>query len=191
MTNITLDDVQARLATHAPTIADPSGRRQAAVAMVLARDSAGALSLLLIRRAEAHGDPWSGQMGLPGGRREKHDPDLLATAQRETAEETGVLLTNARVLGTLDDIAPVTPVLPPVAVRPFVFGMDRIPPVTPSREVADALWVPIEELARATGEVEIQIRHERRVMPAYLVGPHVVWGMTHRILNNFIGLVLR
>lgn len=190
MTSITLDDVRSRLARYEPIPADPVGRMQAAVAMVLAPAESGALSLLLIRRAEVHGDPWSGQIGLPGGRRERDDPDLLVTAQRETAEETGVHLATAGVLGALDDIAPITPVLPPVAVRPFVFGLQRIPPVTPSHEVADYLWVPIDELAGTAGTAEIQIREDRRVMPAYVVGSYVVWGMTHRIINNFMALVM-
>jgi 8-oxo-dGTP pyrophosphatase MutT (NUDIX family) len=164
---------------------------QAAVAVVLAPDALRALSLLLIRRADVHGDPWSGQMGLPGGRRDADDADLLATARRETEEETGVRLPATGLLGTLDDIAPVTPVLPPVAVRPFVFALARIPPVTPSHEVADYLWVPIDTLGQTASTVEIEIRDERRAMAAFQIGPHVVWGMTHRIISNFMALVYR
>jgi 8-oxo-dGTP pyrophosphatase MutT (NUDIX family) len=187
--NLSIDDVRSRLATHVPVPADPTGRMQAAVAVVLAPDASGALSLLLIRRADVHGDPWSGQMGLPGGRRDADDPDLLATARRETEEETGVRLPVTGLLGALDDIAPITPVLPPVAVRPFVFALDRIPPITPSHEVADYLWVAIDTLSQTAGTIEIEIRDERRTMPAFHIGPHVVWGMTHRIVNNFISLV--
>ena len=187
--NIGVDEVRSRLARHVPVAADATGRMQAAVSVVLAPDESGALSLLLIRRAEVPGDPWSGQMGLPGGRREDGDPDLLATALRETEEETGVRLPADAVLGTLDDIAPLTPVLPPVLVRPFVCAIGQIPQVTPSHEVADFLWVPIDGLPTSAGKVEVPIRGDLRIMPAYLVGPHVVWGMTHRIINNFMRLV--
>ncbi|HEU5170288.1 MAG TPA: NUDIX domain-containing protein, partial [Gemmatimonadales bacterium] len=80
-------------------------------------------ALLLIRRAERAGDPWSGQMGLPGGRHHPGDPDLLATAIRETEEEVGLALDASRCIGVLDDVAPRTPDLPPIAVRPFVFSL--------------------------------------------------------------------
>jgi len=49
-------------------------------------------SILLIRRADRSGDPWSGHMALPGGRREAGDSDLAGTAIRETAEEVGIRL---------------------------------------------------------------------------------------------------
>ena len=42
--------------------------------------------VLLLRRASSHNDnTW----GLPGGNVEEGDPDLLATATREAAEEMG------------------------------------------------------------------------------------------------------
>ena len=40
----------------------------------------------------AEGDPWSGHMALPGGRREPGDPDLVATVIREVGEEVGISL---------------------------------------------------------------------------------------------------
>ena len=56
---------------------------EAAVSVCLAPDPHGAATVLLIKRAEHPLDPWSGHIGLPGGRRETDDLDVLATARRE------------------------------------------------------------------------------------------------------------
>lgn len=184
MTGITIAHLAERIAAHEPRTAAMSGRIQAAVAIVLAPGPNDAPEVLFIRRADAHGDPWSGQMGLPGGRREAGDPDLLTTAQRETHEETGIALSPSALLGALDDLAPVTPVLPPVVVRPFVFALPARPTVSPSPEVADHVWVPLATLLLSAGEADIAMRGVNRRMPAYLVGPYIVWGMTHRIIIN-------
>ena len=62
------------------------GRRwmaQASTALVLQlRDQQP--HMLLIQRAQRQGDPWSGHMALPGGRKDRQDPNGLATAIRET-----------------------------------------------------------------------------------------------------------
>jgi 8-oxo-dGTP pyrophosphatase MutT (NUDIX family) len=100
---------------------DPTPRR-AAVALVL-RVPVGAAGpeLLLVKRAEYPGDPWSGHVAFPGGRAEPDDASPWHTAARETWEETGLdLLAAGRLLGTLDELYPRTPVLPPVVVRPHV-----------------------------------------------------------------------
>jgi 8-oxo-dGTP pyrophosphatase MutT (NUDIX family) len=190
VTRITVPHLARHIAAHVPRTADTAGRIQAAVAIVLAPGPSGALDVLFIKRAEARGDPWSGQMGLPGGRREDHDPDLLSTAQRETLEETGIVIPSSALLGVLDDLAPVTPVLPPVVVRPFVFALPERPALASSPEVADHIWVSLDTLPQTAGETEIAIRGIRRAMPAYLFGPYVVWGMTHRIINNLFEIAL-
>ena len=84
-----LDRLRRRLAEHRPRVEDDPELLWAAVAIVLAPDPD---AVLLIRRAERAGDPWSGHMALPGGRYEPKDPDLLGTALRETVEEVGVAL---------------------------------------------------------------------------------------------------
>jgi 8-oxo-dGTP pyrophosphatase MutT (NUDIX family) len=187
---VTLDHLHSRLGAHRATPADMTGRIQAAVALVLAPGGSG-IELLLIRRAEVDGDPWSGQMGLPGGRREDQDADLLATACRETAEETGIEIGSAELIGVLDDIAPTTPILPPIAVRPFVFSLPVTPRVRPSREVADFVWEPLSDIVRSEGETEVTILGAPQIRPAFVLGSNAVWGMTHRILNNLIDITLR
>jgi 8-oxo-dGTP pyrophosphatase MutT (NUDIX family) len=155
------------------------------VAVVVAPDPD---SILLIRRADRTGDPWSGHMALPGGRREPADHDLLATAIRETYEEVGFELTQRQLIGILDDVVPRTPVLPPVAVRPFVFVAHERPPLTPSPEVATAHWVALDDLQRPERHhlVTLQVAGAEREVQAYQLEGGVVWGMTERILSGLL-----
>jgi 8-oxo-dGTP pyrophosphatase MutT (NUDIX family) len=157
--------------------------------VVLASESERGPDLLLIKRASKHSDPWSGQMGLPGGRRDKNDTSLLETARRETREETGIDLPLDTLLGELDELAPTTPVLPPVIVRPYVFGLPHRPSTRPSSEVAAIIWTPLSTLEATEQDSEVDVRGTALTVRAYHVGPHVVWGMTHRILKPFIELV--
>src|SRR5690348_3736518 len=191
---ITLAQVRRAVRGHQPRTVDAPDALPAAVALVLL-DSVPAgtgLEILLIRRAERAGDPWSGQIAFPGGRYERGDPDLLATAIRETREETGVDLAQAERLGSLDDLYPRTPTLPPVVVRPFVFALDRRPPpLVPSDEVQRAFWLPLSRLGEAgvRREITLTLRGVERTFPAYLVDDELIWGMTERILTPFIELV--
>jgi 8-oxo-dGTP pyrophosphatase MutT (NUDIX family) len=164
-----------------PTRREPD-EPTAAVALVLTP----ALEILLILRAQRRGDHWSGQMALPGGRRERSDADPLATSRRETLEETGIDLSAAEFLGELDDLAPRNPLLPPVIVRPYVFGVAQKTPLKASDEVAGHLWVSLESLKAAEGSVEVDFGGQTRTVQAYLTGIKPVWGMTHRILSGFL-----
>ena len=58
-----LHQAVARLAAYRAVAADEPDAIWAAVALVLVPDPD---ALLLIRRAELAGDPWSGHIGLPG-----------------------------------------------------------------------------------------------------------------------------
>ncbi len=181
---------RVRTALAAP-MNDLERARRAAVAVVLAPAAAqeAALSLLLVRRAEREGDPWSGHMALPGGHAHPADLDLLHTARRETLEEVGVDLSQAELLGRLDDVGPMRS--SEIVVRPFVFWTASVPPVTLSAEVAETLWVPLDALAsgslRSTREVEV--RGTRLQVPAYVIEERVVWGMTYRLLERFLARV--
>ncbi len=143
-------------------------------------------AILLIRRAERLGDPWSGHLALPGGRRQPEDRDLLATARRETAEEVGIEFSPPSVAGVLEDVVPRTPVLPPIAVRPFVILLPRKPTLALNPEVASARWVPLAELLRphAYHQVRLEVAGQPREVPAYQLEDGIVWGMTERILTD-------
>ena len=164
--------------------------RLAAIALVLRPGTTGAPELLMIKRAEAERDPWSGHVACPGGRMEPGDRDLEQTAIRETWEETGVdLARDGRVLGTLDDISPRTPVLPPIIVRPFVAVVKPEVEIVQSSEVAEAFWVPLlalrERASWGTGLVTVRGHGEREVN-VFRHGDYTVWGLTERVLRQFL-----
>ena len=181
--------LRERLATHRPqedTGDDPLV--WAAVAVVLAPDPD---SILFIRRAERPDDPWSGHVALPGGRRSAEDPDLVGTAIRETAEEVGLALEPADLAGSLDDVVPRTPVLPPIAVRPYVFILPARPSLRLNPEVAATRWVALDHLLHSDTyhTVELEIRGAARRFPAYRVEEGIVWGMTERIISSLLHLL--
>lgn len=187
--NTQLLRLRERLAQHRPR-ADSGGGSLiwAAVAVLIAPDPD---SLLLIRRADRADDPWSGHMALPGGRQDADDADLIATAIRETAEEVGFSPTRSQLAGSLDDVVPRTPVLPPIAVRPYVFTLASRPTLQLNPEVAAVRWVSLEHLLDAgTQETfEIDIRGERRQFAAYRVDEGIVWGLTERIVSDLLSLL--
>lgn len=180
----------ARVAAHQPKL-QPAGRSgfRAATALVLSRQPDP--HLVVIRRANRSGDPWSGHAALPGGHHDDTDPDLASTARRETAEEVGLAITDP--VGRLDDIGGRTH---PGTVSTFVFTVDEPTDLTPEpTEVAGAHWVPLALLT----DPDARIRHpSRRVGPwpgwRYLTGlappwdELVIWGLTHRILTNFVAV---
>src|SRR5256886_13677338 len=86
---ITLAAVRRALAGHQPQPAAAAGARPAAVSLVLVDGPAGA-EILLIKRGERAGDPWSGQIAFPGRRQDTEERDLVATAVSSTREETRV-----------------------------------------------------------------------------------------------------
>jgi 8-oxo-dGTP pyrophosphatase MutT (NUDIX family) len=161
---------------------------QASVALVLRASQP--LELLLIKRATSERDPWSGHMALPGGRRDDVDADAVDTARRETLEETAVdLAANGRQLGRLDEVQPSSVRLPRLTISPFVFGVPaHLDATVASREVDQVFWVSVETLrdpaTRST--ITIPLPGGPRDFPSFLVHGEHVWGLTYRILEQFL-----
>ena len=145
-------------------------------------------SVLLIRRAEREGDRWSGHLAFPGGRWSPGDPDLAATARRETLEEVGVDLSDAALAGTLDDVAPRSSVLPPILVRPFVFISRSRAPLVLSAEVAEGWWVPLDDLSRPGVYAPVEFDRYGTIIRTmgYHLGGGVLWGMSERIITGLL-----
>jgi 8-oxo-dGTP pyrophosphatase MutT (NUDIX family) len=160
---------------------------QTSVAVVLAGRNLRDLEVLLIERVKRPRDPWSGHVSFPGGRRDPKDRDRLATALRETREETSLELGRADLLGSLDDLKPRTPTYPELAVRPFVFGLRDKPKAVPGPEAARCFWIRLDSLPGRLCEADFLIAGEKRRLPGYRVGRRVVWGITYRVLTSLLG----
>lgn len=182
-------EVVERIASYQPRTLPPAGMR-AATALVLCANPEP--QFVVIRRATRHGDPWSGHAALPGGRCDDSDADAAATARRETEEEVGLAV--GEQIGRLDDIGGR---FHKGVVTPVVFVVSEAAPLDPDpNEVAAAHWVPLsllEDPMRRT-------KHPHRKLgpwPAwdYMTGDAppldslVIWGLTHRILSNFLSVI--
>lgn len=168
--------------------------RQAAVAAILRAPLAGGdAEILLMRRAERHGDPWSGHMAFPGGRRDAGDASLLATAVREVREEVGLDLgAHGALLARLPDIRAVARGLRiDLTITPFVFALRSHVELTLNEEVAETLWVPIRPLALGETSGTFPYQHEDKLveLPCLRVGERVVWGLTYQMLCAFFDVL--
>ena len=185
------EDVRRALALRPPARLERRLAARAAVALLL-REASGALELLFIHRAEHPGDPWSGQMGFPGGREEPGDPDLRSTALRESAEEVGVDPRRAEPLGSLDELQAVSRRgAMSLTITPFVFRVEPAQRLVPNYEVQAFHWLPLDALLGHELRSELDYLHEGRTLrfPCLRAGDLVIWGLTHRIFCNLQGLL--
>jgi 8-oxo-dGTP pyrophosphatase MutT (NUDIX family) len=136
---ITFDDVEKALARREPELLSCDNGTRAAVALILRQVPSG-MQVLFIERASHDNDPWSGHIGFPGGKVEGIDQNPRMAAERETREEIGLDLREARRLGRLSEVAGATL---PIRVSCFVYGIDRAGPLQLNEEVKDVFWVPL------------------------------------------------
>ncbi len=189
-----LDSIGRRLRDRSPNVVELDDARRAAVAVTLApgRDD---LEVLLIRRAEHEGDPWSGHMAFPGGHQDPTDATLADTAMRETLEEVGIDLgSHGELVSRLDDVqARARGVALDMIVTPFLFALDHPHPTTIDRsEVADTIWIPLGVFRdeRFHGTTPIARGNFRADFPAFLYEGNTVWGLTYRMIRDFLRAAL-
>ncbi len=179
-----------------PEIVSGPDEQRAAVALVVC-EHGGRVELLFIERAIRSGDPWSGHMAFPGGRRAATDVSCRAAAERETFEEVGISLEGADYLGTLGDLQGNPHFRPPeLIVSAHVFYLRGPSPVVLAlSEVREALWLPVDELLSSERHVDYSSPGLGGFkFPGILVGDderHVVWGLTYRFLDIFLGAMER
>ena len=156
------------------------GRTDAAVLVPLYMQDDQPHAVFTKRRDDLRRHP--GEISFPGGRFEEGEANLIATALREAEEEIGLPQAAVEILGALQ---PTPTIATGYAIYPFVGMIEAGLTWTPSaREVAEVLELSLAELS--TGYARRRL--VRRGLPirtdTYLVGDHLIWGATARILAD-------
>ncbi len=145
-----------------PRTQDPSRQKpQAAVAAILRQGNLD-LELLLIRRSQREGDPWSGHLAFPGGRLEEEDATPRGAAMRETFEEIGLNLQDSEFIGPL---RPLTGLKLPISVSAYTFFIENTPTFHFSDEVASAFWVSFTALKAPESRTHYRHRRAGQIEP--------------------------
>lgn len=175
-----------------PTVLPTDGAppREAGVLLLLYPKD-GQLYFVLTRRTERLG-AHSGQISLPGGRREMGDVDFAATALREAHEELGIAIADIHVLGALTELY-----VPPshFVVHPIVAWATHAPEFHPHEgEVAEVIEVPLALLLDpaikdAAPRALVSQGGKHVLTPFYRIAGQQVWGATAMILSEFEALL--
>jgi 8-oxo-dGTP pyrophosphatase MutT (NUDIX family) len=183
-----IDAIRRELAAHRPHRIEPAGRPRAAV-LILLYSKEGEEHVLFTLRTErvAH---HKGQISFPGGAADADDAGLRVTALRETFEEVGVRPENVEILGEMDEM----PAISGFVVTPFVGVVTSSAPIVfegHPQEVEEILEVPLRHLMdKANTYQELRQVGGREVLTdCYRFGEHVIWGLTARMLTEFLDLV--
>ena len=128
-----------------------------------------------------------GQISFPGGKSEKIDKSLVATALRETKEEIGINNKNVEILGQLSKHVTITG----FKITPFI-GKIRTGFSTKIKtsEVSEIFEVPLSYLSNPKNfRVEsVKWKGKKRFFYSIPYGPYYIWGATARILKNLADL---
>jgi len=127
-----------------------------------------------------------GQVAFPGGKRETADENLSATALREAHEEMNIRPETVEILGRLDDVTTVRGLY---VVTPYVGLLGETTGLRPNpAEVADSFRLSLAELRDPSHRQSEQMVFEGESYDVEQItaGPHVIWGLTHRITLDLL-----
>lgn len=181
--------IKKRLLSHQPLALQAESKQRAAVTMLL-RNRDQNTEVLFIRRAEHDQDPWSGDLGFPGGRIDTADSSPRDAAEREALEEVGINLIDANYLGQNDDLAGA---YLSIHISCFVYQVDNQAQFKLNGEIVDLFWVGLDTLLEPQRNQQLTFfyRGRDRTHPAINLkewSERPLWGITYRLLENFLHL---
>jgi 8-oxo-dGTP pyrophosphatase MutT (NUDIX family) len=171
---------QVLLSTAEATALDVFGHTDAAVLVPLYIEGGELRAVFTKRREDLRRHP--GEISFPGGRYDEGDPDLRSTALREAEEEIGLPSSAVEIVGALQ---PTPTIATGYAVYPFVGLIE--PGLTwtlSAREVAEVLELSLRELRDGYARQRLIRRGLPIRTDTYVVGDHLIWGATARILSD-------
>ena len=172
--------------------AEPLPSKRAAVAISLRLGVSGP-EMLMIQRAVREGDPWSGHMGFPGGRKDASDATDVACAKRETLEEIGFDLdTHGELICQLSDVNTGWRAdRPEMLVAPFIFRVESTPDFELNHEVDDTLWVPFSFLLDDANRSRHQWDWRGEVLEsdAFTYDNRLIWGLSLMMIDELLEII--
>lgn len=143
----------------------------------------------LMVRSENENDRHSGQISLPGGKREESDRDFEDTARRETSEEIGIDFNYVRIIR---EISPIY--IPPsnFYVYPYISYTGKNPAFKlHEAEATHLIEFPVTSLLDMHGEPEMMALPGTRgvEVPVINFDGFIIWGATSMILSEFSHLL--
>ena len=164
---------------------DVLGRKDAAVLVPLYVDAGGAVHAVFTKRRDdmrRH----AGEISFPGGRQDD-DEDLRQTALREAEEEIGLPIDAVELVGALQ---PTPTIATDYAVYPFVGLIEPGHAWRPSAdEVAAVLELSLDDLRAGYSRERLLRRGIPFRTDVYVVGEHLIWGATARMIGDLLDRV--
>jgi 8-oxo-dGTP pyrophosphatase MutT (NUDIX family) len=136
---------------------------------------------LVLTRRRADLRRHAGEISFPGGRQDPEDADLLTTALREAEEEIGLMRDQVRTLGELPEVSTFAT---GYVIHPFVGVIPAgLAWTLSAREVDAVLELSLEEVRDGRTRTKMTRRGFTFETDAYVVGEHLIWGATARIIQ--------
>ncbi|MAA71298.1 MAG: CoA pyrophosphatase [Bermanella sp.] len=169
-----LDALISKVKAHQPRVLSDAQLAHAGV-LVAITDELEPKVILTLRSTEM--PTHKGEVAFPGGKREDHDEDIIATALREAQEEIDLDPIDVQVVGTLNQVISrygflVTPVL---AIVP-----EQVALSTDSHEIDAIFKVPLSFFL--DGEPDQIDQFGNFKGPRWYFEDYTIWGLTAMML---------
>lgn len=143
----------------------------------------------LMVRSENENDRHSGQISLPGGKKEEADRNFAETAIRETSEEIGIEKHYVRIIREMSPIY-----IPPsnFYVHPFISYTKKNPQFfLQEAEAVELIEFPVTSFLQLNAKPEMMSLPSSRgiEVPVINFNGYIIWGATSMILSEFSQLL--